>query len=72
MKPHDDGFHAAAFYVSKRTPAEWLKDPPAVLALRFKFIAEQPRLLSTWGTWRARRPRRSVGPAPDTKRGRRA
>jgi len=55
MKPHDDDFNGAAFYVSKRTPAEWLRDPPAVLAARFTFLAEAPRLVFTWGTWRRRR-----------------
>ena len=43
MKPDDDAFHKAAFYVSKRTPAEWLQDPPVVLAARFTLIAEKPR-----------------------------
>jgi hypothetical protein len=57
MKPHDDDFHRAAFYVSKRTPAEWLQDPPAVLAVRFKLIAEKPHFVATWGTWRAPRRR---------------
>jgi hypothetical protein len=58
MKPRDDDFNGAAFYVSKRTPAEWLKDPSAVLAARFTLIAEKLRFVATWGTWRAPRRRR--------------
>ena len=68
IKPHDGGFHAAAFYVSQRRPAAWLQDPAAVLALRFTFLAETPRLVFTWGTWRAPPRRRARRPAKPSEK----
>jgi hypothetical protein len=71
MKPDDDAFHKAAFYVSQRKRADWLNDSAAVIAARFTLIAEKPRSVVSWGTWRTPKRRRSVPPGPPTKPGRR-
>jgi hypothetical protein len=63
MQPHDDDFHAAAYYVSRRKPADWVNDPAALLVARFTLLVERPRLVFTWGTWRAPPRRRARRPA---------
>jgi hypothetical protein len=63
MKPDDDDFHAAAFYVSQRKRADWVNDPAGLLVARFTLLAASPRLVFTWGTWRAPPRRRARRPA---------
>jgi hypothetical protein len=55
---HRRGFQASAFYVSERKRAKWIDESAEVLIARFRFLAEWPRLVVTWGTWRGQRQRR--------------
>lgn len=58
MRRNDD-FHQAAFYVSRRARSEWVEDDATTLVGRFTFLAERPRMVFAWGTWRARPRRRT-------------
>lgn len=60
-RSHNRNFHPAAYYISRRTPGDWTSDSADVLLARFRFLAEQPRLVTIWGTWRKPR-KRSVQP----------
>ena len=54
--------HPAANYVTRRKRSSLAREPTAVLVGRMELMAESPRLVETFGVWRARQKRRPPPP----------